>query len=342
MKKFVSFFICASALLSGCAIKTSESEQIEPLTETLISSKVYNNTIDLASSVAPAIVGIGAYSSAGQSVGSGVCVAKNGIIITNSHVVTDSSQIEVYLSSGDVGVADLLWEDTVQDLAIIKANKSIPYLPISTDNNLNVGEDVVAVGTPLSLILKHTFTKGIVSALNRTLKIDTKDGVSYMQNLIQHDASLNPGNSGGPLINLNGEVVGINTLKINGGEGIGFAIPSTSFSSLVDSVVASKTTYQTPYLGAFGFDAEIANFNKLTDEKQGYYVLDVADNSPLKKLGLTKGSIIKKLNNNPIVTTADLRKELYKFSYGDKVVVEYIKDGNPVKESVVLAKNNLR
>jgi len=205
-----------------------------------------------------------------------------------------------------------------------------------------VGEDVVAVGTPLSLILKHTFTKGIVSALNRTLKIDTKDGVSYMQNLIQHDASLNPGNSGGPLINLNGEVVGINTLKINGGEGIGFAIPSTSFSSLVDSVVASKTTYQTPYLGAFGFDAEIANFNKLTDEKQGYYVLDVADNSPLKKLGLTKGSIIKKLNNNPIVTTADLRKELYKFSYGDKVVVEYIKDGNPVKESVVLAKNNLR
>lgn len=342
MKKFVSFFICASAMISGCNLKNEETEKAIPLTQTLISAKEYNSTIDLASSVAPAIVGIGAYSNVGQSVGSGVCVEKNGIIITNSHVVNGSNNIEVYLSSGEVGSARILWEDTVQDLAIIKTNLSIPYLPISKENNLMVGEDIIAVGTPLSLILKHTFTKGIVSALNRTLKVDTVNGESYMQNLIQHDASLNPGNSGGPLINLNGEVVGINTLKINGGEGIGFAIPSSSFSTLVNSVVASKTSYQTPYIGVFGFDAEIAKFNKLTTEETGYYVIDIANNSPLKKYGVAEGDVITKVNDHAIITTADLRNELYKLKYGDNVKLEVKKNGKIMEVSIILAKNNLR
>lgn len=342
MKKVVSFFIVSAALLTGCDMSTKENTGVEPLNQTLISARSYNNTIELASSVGPAIVGIGANTVQGQAVGSGVCVAEGGIIITNSHVVSNADTIQVYLSNGDTGVAEILWEDTVQDLAIIKTTKSIPYLPISQNNNLSVGEDIIAVGTPLSLILKHSFTKGIVSALNRTLRVDTSSGESYMQNLIQHDASLNPGNSGGPLINLKGEVVGINTLKINGGEGIGFAIPSNTFSTLLASVIASDGEYQTPYLGAFGFDAEIANFNKLSTEKQGYYVIDVADNSPLKKIGLSDGCTITKLNDTVINTTADLRNQLYKHKYGDKVVIEYIKDGKKVKTDLLLAKNNLR
>lgn len=342
MIRIVSFLFCSMVLLSGCSLTTLKESKNSALQEKFIASRGYNSTIDLASSVAPAIVGIGAISYAGESVGSGVCVGENGLIITNSHVVNGARNIEVYLSSGSVESAEILWEDTVQDLAIIRANTSIPYLPIAESNNLNVGEDVVAVGTPLSLILKHSFTKGIVSALNRTLQVETAGGLAYMDNLIQHDASLNPGNSGGPLINLNGEVVGINTLKISGGEGIGFAIPSTSFSSLVKSVQSSKVAYQTPYLGVFGFDSEIAKFNNLTDQELGYYVVDVAQNSPLCDMGVAEGCVIKKINNKTIVNTSQLRQELYKYKYGDKVEIEFVKDGNVHKQSIVLSKNNLR
>ena len=344
MKKLVSFFICGTLLVSGCSVnlwKTNNSNY-RNLDDQLISSKDYNGATDLADSVAPAIVGISAESYGGSSVGSGVCVAGKGVIITNSHVVNSASNIMVYLSNGDASNAEIIWEDTIQDLAIIQANVDIPYLPISNNQELKVGEDVVAVGTPLSLILKHSFTKGIVSALNRTLRVDTDYGESYMQNLIQHDASLNPGNSGGPLLNLKGEVVGINTLKISGGEGIGFAIPSRSFSSLVDSVVSSNMSYETPYLGVFGFDSEIAYFNHESSEENGFYVIDVADNSPLKNKGISPGCTINKLNGVEITNTTDLKNELFKFNYGDQVEIGYIKDGVINSDKVVLSKNKLR
>ena len=345
MKKFVSFFICSIALLSGCSVsleKSTYTNNTQSLGERLISSREYNGTTDLASSVSPAIVGISAEMSGGTSVGAGVCVAEKGVIITNSHVVNTATSIYIYLSNGDIANAEILWEDTVQDLAIIKADVSIPYLPISSEEELNVGEDVVAVGTPLSLILKHSFTKGIVSAVNRTLKVETSYGESYMQNLIQHDASLNPGNSGGPLLNLNGEVVGINTLKISGGEGIGFAIPSKSFSTLVSSVVASQMSYETPYIGAFGFDGEIAHFNGLSSVKNGFYIIDIAENSPLNQSGITSGCTITKFNNVDIKNTSDLKNELYKFKYGDEIKINYTNEGKEYTAKIKLAKNELR
>lgn len=344
MKKFASFFVLSLFVLSGCS--TSHISKYTPsgqgLNEVLISSKMYSSTSDLAESVTPAIVGISASSPSGTSVGAGACVREGGIIITNSHVINGAESINVYLSNGDIGNASTIWEDTIQDLAIIKADISIPYLPLSSDENLNVGEDVVAVGTPLSLVLKHSFTKGIVSALNRTLKVETDYGESYMQNLIQHDASLNPGNSGGPLLNLNGEIVGINTLKISGGEGIGFAIPSRTFSTLVDSIVASKTKYETPYLGTYGFDGEIANYLKQTDINRGFYVLDIADNSPLKDSPLVAGCVITKFNNKVINNTADLKNELYKFKYGDSCIVSYYDGEGEHFVKIKLSKNDLR
>ena len=335
MKKFVLFFIFTIVFIGGCTINFKRKSESDSLNEILISSKQYLNTIDLAESVKPAIVGIAAESYNGTSVGAGVCVASGGIIITNSHVVNGSDGIVVYLSNGGESNAELLWEDTIQDLAIIKADQLIPYLPMSNNDELNVGEDVVAVGTPLSLMLKHSFTKGIVSAINRTLSIQTDYGQGYMQNLIQHDASLNPGNSGGPLLNLKGEVVGINTLKISGGEGIGFAIPSKSFYSLVNSVVASKTAYQTPYIGAFGVDGEIAKYNKLSQLSDGFYVMDIADNSPLKDTGIIEGCVITEFDGEKISDAADLRRELYKYKYGDEISLTFF-DGE--RENIVKIK----
>lgn len=334
MKKFVLFFICVF-LLSGCGLASISGR--EQLQEILISSKEYVDVVDLAKNVASAIVGVSSVDSSEQSVGSGVCVAKGGYILTNSHVII-SDDITLYLSNGNTSDASLVWSDDSQDIAILKAKETLPYLSLSADDDIQVGQDVVAVGTPLSLLLKHSFTKGIVSALNRTLKVQGNSGECYMQNLIQHDASLNPGNSGGPLLNLNGEVVGINTLKISGGEGIGFAIPVKSISSLLDKVIVSKQSVSTPYLGAYGFDAEIAKFNNLTPLKTGFYIENVSENSPLYFAGVKNGYVITSLNGRKIENALDLRNELYKHSYGDDMTIGYFDGEKHASSKIKLSK----
>lgn len=282
---------------------------------------------DIANKISPAVVGIGGVKKSSESVGSGVCVSSNGYIVTNSHVISDCERIVLYLSDGSNSTASVVYEDPVLDFAILKSNKTLPYLILADSDNLNVGEDILAVGTPLSLTLTHTFTKGIISALDRTLKVSSTEGEGYMQNLIQHDASLNPGNSGGPLINTRGEIVGINTLKISGGEGIGFAIPTKSFRSLLSNFV-NKEDYEVPYLGVYGVDCEIANFQGVTDIKDGFYVIDVSSSSPLK---ISKNSVITKFNGKEIKNTLDLKDELFKCSSRDVVEIEYIWGGKLYK-----------
>ena len=210
MKKVAIIVMCA-VLLTACTLG-QENAQVEPkytkLREELISVTDNASTTELASLVSPAVVGISSTDDSGTSVGSGVCVASGGYVLTNSHVISNPNNITVHLYDGTSVAATTVFDDSVQDVAIIKANATLPYLKLADTDATQVGEDVVAVGTPLSLTLKHTFTKGIVSALNRTIKVSTLSGEAYMQNLIQHDASINPGNSGGPLINTQGEVVG--------------------------------------------------------------------------------------------------------------------------------------
>ena len=304
---------------------------------TLISLEGEFTTKDIASSVKPAIVGISGIGDGGESVGSGVCVAKGGYILTNSHVINDSEKIELYLSDGTKTTASVIYEDTVLDLAILQSKKNLPYLSLGDSDELQVGQDILAVGTPLSLTLVHTYTKGIVSAINRTLKVSSNNGEGYMQNLIQHDASLNPGNSGGPLINAKGEVVGINTLKISSGEGIGFAIPSKSFRSLLSSYV-NNINYKKPYLGVYGYDNEIANFKGESELNEGFYVIDVSKNSPLNQIGLKPCSVITDINNRRIKNTLDLKEELYKVEEDDVIVIGYYQDGKFCKSKIQLSK----
>ena len=322
MKKICSLFLVvfAYSFFSGCTVRSDKNLGVQ------IALNNPASIVEVAQSVAPAIVGICGEKDNSESVGSGVCVSATGHILTNSHVVNGCSNIVLYLSDKSQANAEIVYEDTVLDLAILKSEKNLPYLSLGDSDELVVGQDVLAVGTPLSLTLVHTFTKGIVSALNRTLKVSNTNGEGYMQNLIQHDASLNPGNSGGPLINSQGEVVGINTLKISSGEGIGFAIPSKSFKSLLGSFV-NKINYEIPYLGVYGFDNEIANYYGKSDFENGFYVIDVSENSPLKNIGLEKGAVITKINNRDILNTLDLKDELYKCCAGEKVVVNYVKNG---------------
>lgn len=317
-KLFVAFLIAICMSSFGCSTNMTVGKEIDIGNPTSIG--------DVAKIVAPAIVGISGDSETSSSVGSGVCVTESGHILTNSHVVNGCSDIVLYLSDKTQTTAEIVYEDTILDLAILKSEKNIPYLNIGDSDQLSVGEDILAVGTPLSLTLVHSFTKGIVSALNRTLKVGGTSGEGYMQNLIQHDASLNPGNSGGPLINSRGEVVGINTLKISSGEGIGFAIPSKSFKTLLGNFV-KNINYEIPYLGVYGFDNEIANFYGVTDFEDGFYILDVANASSLKNAGIEKGSVITKINNAKIKNTLDLKNELYKFTADDIVDIEFMRNG---------------
>ena len=321
MKKIICFVLSMLSILfinAGCnanSVYGSTSGQ-------LIYINSDSDFTDVAMAVSPAVVGINGETDTASSVGSGVCVSANGYILTNSHVIHGCKHIDLYLHDKSNASAKIIYDDPIMDLAIIRANVNMPYLKLGNSDDLVVGQDVLAVGTPMSLTLSHTFTKGIVSSLNRTLKVGGTNGEGYMQNLIQHDASLNPGNSGGPLLNIQGEVVGINTLKISGGEGIGFAIPTKSFASLLANYI-STDDYVKPYMGLYGFDTEIANFNGLTTHNIGFYVLDVSDESPLKNSGIENGAVIIELNGIKIKNTLDLKNELYKYDANDMVKISY-------------------
>lgn len=224
-----------------------------------------------------------------------------------------------------------MWQDSSLDIAILKSDTSLPYLPLGDSDECLVGQDVVAVGTPINLQFNHTFTKGIISALNRTLQVSNNSGVTYMQNLIQHDASLNPGNSGGPLVNKYGEIVGINTLKITDGEGIGFAIPTKSIVQIVDKVAELGTNYVTPYIGLFGYDTTIANYYDKTQQTSGVYVLDVAEDSPAKISGLQEGDVILSVDGKKINNMLDFRDLVFAKNCYDNIELTVNRNGKNYK-----------
>lgn len=337
MKKFIAILSLSLSIFSitSCKLSMDNSPQAD-MSEHLITINSTSDFSSIAKNVAPAIVGVLSTTSKSESVGSGVCVAPGGYILTNAHVLSNLGDITLHLYDGSTALAETIFSDSASDIAILKANKSLPYLSLSLDAP-NVGEDVMAVGTPLSLLLKHSFTKGIVSALNRTLAVSSIAGESYMHNLIQHDASLNPGNSGGPLINSKGEVVGINTLKITSGEGIGFAIPTQNFSSILNSFTTS-INYETPYLGVFGYDAEIANYYQLTNIDKGVFVINIDNSSPLYYANVKNGDIIAKFNGLEISNILDLREELYKHSASDKATLEIIRNNEIYEITIPLSK----
>ncbi|MCI6542750.1 MAG: trypsin-like peptidase domain-containing protein [Firmicutes bacterium] len=335
------FFLVSPICFSGCFSQYNGDVKGTPdvninMTPRLISSQSDSNFEEVVETVTPAVVGISAVYKDQESVGSGVAVADGGYILTNNHVVEGASSITVYYANKTSGRATLVWTDPSMDLAIIKASINMPYLKTASLDNVKTGEEVISIGTPLTLQFKHTVTKGIVSALNRTIEIDNEDGsTSYLQNLLQHDASINPGNSGGPVINSNGKVVGINTLKVSEAEGIGFAIPVEIAMPVVEKVV-SDGEYVTPYLGIFGLDSEIAVFYGKTFEKEGVYVVNVDTSGPIGKAGIVKGDIITKVNDQKIRTMLDLRTAIYHHKIGDTIKITFLRDNIEKTASITL------
>ncbi len=342
MKRMFVLPIIIGAFLTGCSagsINGIGGEMVTlPFSEgELVPREIVldgeKSSIEVAAAVKPAVVGIYSNMAEGESIGSGVCVGSGGLIITNAHVVGDAENVKLYLSNDTMTGGEVVWLDEFTDVAMVRADIDLPYLNIVSEEDYAVGEEVLAIGTPLSLQFKHTVTGGIISAVDRTVKIS--DGGS-LDGMIQHDASINPGNSGGPLINLSGEVIGVNTLKVDMAEGIGFALPARIAEPIISRINAGEEEISVVKLGLSAGDAAIAMFNGEIEEKAGVYVKDVKNKSILRKVGLKNGDIITEIDGEKVENIIDLRIKVLEKKYGDTITITFIRNGEEFKKDVEL------
>lgn len=272
--------------------------------------------------------------------GSGFIVSENGYIITNWHVAGDKySTCYVTLENGETYNGNVTWADADLDLAIVKINTNgLNYLQLGDSDKIKLGQEVCAIGNPIGIEFQRTVTSGIISGLNRTIKIEDKNKDSYMEDLIQTDASINSGNSGGPLINKAGEVVGINSIKITSAEGIGFAIPINIIKPIIESYIQNGK-FNEAYLGIFAYDSGV---NKYLDSSlnfnNGIYVVKISADGPAIKSGLKVGDIITKIDDYTINKMSELRSYIYKKAPGDKVVLTISRNNKEYTANITLGK----
>jgi len=258
--------------------------------------------------------------------GSGVIVEANGLIITNNHVVSKADEIRVFLSDKREFKGKLIGTDTKTDIAVVKIEATgLPTVPWADSDQLEVGEYVLAVGSPFGLT--QTVTMGIVSAVGRASM-----GIAEYEDFIQTDAAINPGNSGGALVNVRGELVGINTAifsQSGGNMGIGFAVPSNLSRTVMDQLVRTGKVVR-GWLGVAIQDlsAELAAQFGISDTK-GVLVSDVMEDSPAKKAGFERADVIVEYDGKPMDSPTHLRNAVAQTPIGKKVSVKLIRDKKP-------------
>ena len=267
--------------------------------------------------------------------GTGMIVSEDGYILTNEHVSgARYSNCYVTLENGKSYSANVVWSDSDLDLSIVKINvKGLPYVTFGDSDEVKVGETVYAIGNPIGFEFQRTVTSGIISALNRTIKIEEEDRSSYMEDLIQTDATINPGNSGGPLINVEGEVIGVNSVKLASAEGIGFASPINMVKPIIESYKQTGD-FEEPSLGIYAYDKEVIPYlNNNINIDSGIYVIDVITNGAAEKAGIKANDIITKIDSKPLSKMTQLRSYIYSKNPGDEVVVQVYRRGiiTPVK-----------
>jgi Do/DeqQ family serine protease len=270
-----------------------------------------------------------------QSAGSGVIFdAKNGYIVTNAHVVENASEITVTLQDGHDLKAELVGSDAPSDVAVLKVKSTaLTQIALGDSSKVEVGDFVVAIGNPFGLA--HTVTSGIISGLSRSGI--NPDG---FEDFIQTDASINPGNSGGALVNLKGELIGINTaiLSRSGGNiGIGFAIPVNMAHSVMDQLLKFGSVKR-GLLGVsiYNVTPDIAQLYGLGDQP-GALVSQVVDGSPADKAGIKTGDVITSVNGQNVKSNTELRNAIGMLRVGDKVDVGIVRDGKPRRVTAVIA-----
>lgn len=300
----------------------------------------------------PSVVGItskyktqggffGMQSQEASSIGSGVIVSEDGYILTNNHVIENNPEsISVLFYDNKASEAKVVWKDATLDLAIIKVDgKNLTPIEMGDSDNVRVGDKAIAIGNPVGLNLQSTLTSGYISGLNRSITVD--NGV-IMDGLFQTDASINSGNSGGALLNKNGQLIGINTAKVRSTDGIGFAIPVNIAKGVVKSVI-EKGTFTPVTLGIRGVNLDVYkqySADKDVGADQGVYVSDIVENSSAANSDLKVGDIIVGLNNQTIESMNKLKQVLLGLKSGDKVNMKVIRNNKEETISITFSDAN--
>ena len=270
-----------------------------------------------------------------QGAGSGVIVTPDGYVLTNSHVVHDATQLEVTLADGRTLPARVTGEDSATDLAVIRvAADSLPAAQLGDSGRLKVGQMVIAIGNPLGF--QATVTAGVVSALGRSMHSYSGQ---LIDNVIQTDAALNPGNSGGPLVDSRGRVVGINTAIIQGAQGICFALPINTARWVVGQLIKDGKIDRA-FLGIAG-ETRPLHIRMVRaighSAPSAVAIVQVTPLSPAERAGLRAGDVILAFNETPVVTVDDVHRFLSQAHIGDRVEVSVLRGGEQLRLTAVLS-----
>jgi serine protease Do len=256
--------------------------------------------------------------------GSGVIIDPSGMIVTNNHVIDESTRVQVNLKDGRTFVGEVVGTDPATDVALVKIKgENLPFATLGDSEKLKVGQIVLAIGNALGLPGAPTVSMGLIGALGRPLP-----GTDFVvEGLIQTDAAINPGNSGGPLADLDGRVIGMNTAMIPFAQGMGFAIPSETIKRIMDQISRHGRVVR-PWLGISGMDVNkfVARRYNLPLE-QGVLLAEVLNEGPARDAGLRVGDIVAKIGDTKVEGMKDLVGALSHLTIGDEVSVQFVRNG---------------
>ena len=347
---FIAFLIIVSIILIASLIRlynridiSKSNEEIKVERTGTSSTNINENDESIENIIAEtnySVVGISKIEDVGDSVfsenaieklglGTGIIVSSKGYIVTNMHVSGDKySNCYVTLENGNSYKANVVWADSTLDLSILKINiEGMRSAKLGDSSKVKTGQTVYAIGNPIGYEFQRTVTFGIISAESRTLKFKENNTDILMTDLIQTDADINPGNSGGPLINTKGEVIGINSLKIDSAEGIGFAVPINIIKPIIEKF--DKTgKFEEPTIEISGYDKNVIPYlDKDISITSGVYVENIVNGSPAEQKGILKGDIILKIDDKEINTMNELKEYVYSKYPGDEVNLSIKRNG---------------
>lgn len=284
-----------------------------------------------------------------NGIGSGFIYNNDGYIMTNSHVIEGASNIKVMLMSGDAVDATIIGDDEYADIAVIKIAKKYvtKVATLGSSESINVGDTVFTIGSPISSEYYGTVTRGILSGKNRLVNVTVESSNDWIMNVMQTDAAINPGNSGGPLCNANGDVIGINSMKLvqSQVEGMGFAIPiedAISYANMIVNGEKIKRSYLGLRMVNVSSTYNFANEDIKIDSKviSGVAIIEILKDGPCNNTGLKKGDVITKIGDYKIKTVAELRYHLYKYKPNDKINIVVNRNGKVMSYKVTLGTSN--
>ena len=327
----MSYMSDKKSAVTDSAVSGASQQSVQLLAEG--SEKTELSTEEIAKRVGPSIVGISCTTQTqsyfgvqtGTSSGSGIIISADGNIMTNYHVISGGTNIKVKLNTGNEYDATVIGGDEKTDVAVIKikANEELHVATLGNSDEVEVGSKAVAIGNPLASELFGTVTQGVISGVNRTITVGQRE-----MNLIQTDAAISPGNSGGALINKYGEVIGINSVKLvsDNAEGLGFAIPINEASAIVKDLIDYGYVKGRPVIGVSvrEITKELAYYNNLLTD-HGLYIMSVSEGSSAEKAGLVRGDIIVKFDGKTVNSSTEMNKLRDKHKAGDTVSITFMR-----------------